>query len=233
MIVVVEVKNIEKYYPKYQDRLLSWIKLYFRDSIDGRTKTLYKNFFNDPEVENLDEINRYRLLSLIAKQAELKRPVPLDEKRINEMGWNLKKCPISNTIRVLSEKFISVCCDSEKPAVQNRELRIENKELRIQNEVPDIFFEFYKIYPGTKSKTKNYQYLVKLYKDEVATILPKLKPALEKEIAHKDKLKQAGVFCSPWKNLETWIHKRCWEQELSNIEILPTKIKEVDEKFAI
>ena len=40
-----------------------------------------------------------------------------------------------------------------------------------------------------------------------------LLPALEKEIAHKQKLIEAKQFCPEWKNLQTWINQKCWVQE--------------------
>lgn len=107
----IHVNNLEKYLPGYKDRILSWFKLYFRDSIDEKTKVRMKNFFDNPDIEQLDEIDRYRLISLIAKEAELGRPVPLDEKRLITMGWNTKKRSKDLTISLLQGKFIS--CNKE------------------------------------------------------------------------------------------------------------------------
>jgi hypothetical protein len=115
----VHVKNLEKYLPEYKDRVLTWFKFHFRDSLDRKTKLKCKNFFNDEMIEALDEIDKYRYISLIAKEAELGRPVPLDEKRVFEMGWNVKKRPISLTIRMLLLK--NLLCDTESNKVCDTE----------------------------------------------------------------------------------------------------------------
>ncbi|MFA5300525.1 MAG: hypothetical protein WC389_20250, partial [Lutibacter sp.] len=154
-IITVHIKNLEKYLPDYKDRILSWFKIYFRDSVDRKTKIRFNNFFNDEVIEKLDEVSRYRFISLIAKECELGRPVPLDEKRINEMGWNTKKCPISLTLRMLSGRIITgdqqcdnVChIDKDKDKDKDKEEDKEQNFLEFENSVLKKWNEFCDKFP--------------------------------------------------------------------------------------
>ena len=77
----------------------------------------------------------------------------------------------------------------------------------------EAFLEAYKIYPGSKSKTDNFK-TFKKHKDW-KECLPLLKPAVEKEVGHKEALKYYGEFCPDFKNFKTWLNQRCWEQEFT------------------
>lgn len=128
------LKNLDKYIPNYKDRTNSWIKLYFRDSQHPQNKDIhYHNLLTDQEVEQLDELNRYRLISIMLVEALLGRPIPVEQKAHNKytllMGWDLRKCPISRTRRLL-QPFIEVCySDSKRPnAVTERANTEKEKE---------------------------------------------------------------------------------------------------------
>jgi len=131
--MTVHINNLEKYLPGYKDRILSWIKIYFRDSMTNEetNNNHFRNFFNDEHIETLCEIDRYRYISLICKEVELGRPVPLDKKRLVEMGWDTKKRPISLTLKML-QGIISTCntegsipCTVDKEEEEDKE---EDKE---------------------------------------------------------------------------------------------------------
>lgn len=76
-----------------------------------------------------------------------------------------------------------------------------------------IFEDFRNKYPGTKRGLKTE--LDSFLKNNSSEIIPFLLPALEKEIAHRNKLLLANQFIPNWKNLSTWINKKCWEQEFT------------------
>lgn len=75
------------------------------------------------------------------------------------------------------------------------------------------FDEFRKSYPGTKrgliTEFENFKKKHKDWKD----ILPLLLPAIKKEIAWHEEKQRKKEFCPEYKMLQTWINKRCWEQE--------------------
>jgi len=102
--------------------------------------------------------------------------------------------------------------------VEHMENENENEIVNINNiEIPSEFIEFYNLYPGTKSKKKDWENFKKKFKTEIKSIIPLLKPNLEKEITYKAKLKELGQFCPEWKILTTWINNRCWEQEFPDV----------------
>lgn len=86
-----------------------------------------------------------------------------------------------------------------------------------------LFENFREEYPGNKNgflvEFKNF----KRHSDWMESI-SKLIPALEIELEHKAKRLKTG-FAPQWKNLQTWINQRCWEQELEEIKIIPTQSK--------
>ncbi len=89
------------------------------------------------------------------------------------------------------------------------------------NETKQLFDRFRQAYPGTKrGLDTEFENFMKKYNEETTVLLI---PALEKEINHKQKLKDAKQFCPEWKNLSTWINQRCWEQELPPIEAMNGK----------
>lgn len=107
-VKAVHVVNIEKYVPAYKDRAFSWLKIYCRDAYDKKTDTHYRSFFDDDEITHLDELNRYRFISLVAREVTLGGPVPLDERNLKIMGWDLEKCSKSRTLAVLQKLVVSV-----------------------------------------------------------------------------------------------------------------------------
>jgi len=108
----LHVINLEKYIPSYTDRAWAWVKVYCRDSYDRKSGKTFRSFLDDPVIETLDEVSRYRFISLILREAYIGRPVPLDPKNLNIMGWDEKVCPKSKTLRVLHKLIETV---TQKP----------------------------------------------------------------------------------------------------------------------
>ncbi|MDR2652241.1 MAG: hypothetical protein LBC68_08005, partial [Prevotellaceae bacterium] len=76
-----------------------------------------------------------------------------------------------------------------------------------------IFENFRKLFGGTKKGLDTeFENFIKKHKDW-KNVLPKLLPAVELEIEWRAKRNAAGAFVPQWKNLQTWINQRCWEQE--------------------
>ena len=93
------------------------------------------------------------------------------------------------------------------------------------DEIPEEFLEAYKLYPGTKSRAQNFKVFKKAKDWKEA--LPKLKPAIQLEIKVKNDLKSKSQFCPEWKNFNTWLNKRCWEDEYEGYDINDTNSKDV------
>lgn len=85
------------------------------------------------------------------------------------------------------------------------------------------FESFRKKYPGTKrGHDTEFNNFKKKHKDW-KIVLPLLEPAVDGQIAYRKKLKEVGAFIPNWKNMQTWLNQRCWEEESG--EIIP-KVKD-------
>lgn len=90
-------------------------------------------------------------------------------------------------------------------------------------ELEEKFENFRKQYQGKKlGLEKEFENFKKKHKDW-KQVIDKLMPALQAEINWR---KNKVGFVPEWKNLQTWLNQRCWEQEF---EASPTPKKELKE----
>jgi len=91
--------------------------------------------------------------------------------------------------------------------------KVKDKKVKI------VFEEARKIYPGTKrGLDTEFTNFKKKHKDW-RNILPLLKPAIERQIQSRE---IATGFVPNWKNFQTWINNRCWEEQLKITEATKT-----------
>ena len=128
--------------------------------------------------------------------------------------WNKTDTPVYEPIRPnTNDTDIEKDMDSDSDIGKDIDTK---KNKIIANKVK---FELFRIaYIGTKrgldTEFDNF------IKSNDAEIIDLLLPALKKEIAEKQRLKDAKQFCPEWKNLKTWIYQKCWEQEFTEPEKL-------------
>ena len=81
------------------------------------------------------------------------------------------------------------------------------------DELEKLFDEFRKAYPtqkrGLQTEFANFKKKHKDWKE----VLPLLLPAIQAEIAWHEEKRRKREFCPQYKNFQTWINQRCWEQE--------------------
>lgn len=113
--------------------------------------------------------------------------------------------------------------DSKSNAIaSHRHLPIENENKDIDL-LKEKFEIFRKQYQGKKlGLEKEFENFKKKHKDW-KEVIDKLEPALLAEINWR---KNKVGFVPEWKNLQTWLNKRCWEQEF---EATPAPKKELVE----
>lgn len=108
--------------------------------------------------------------------------------------------------------------DSKKDCKKTAEKQQKNTNNNDNNEnknISVIFDVFRTAFPGAKRGLQTeLDNFLKKYNSEIVHLLL---PALEKEKQYHFDLKQAGEFEPSWKNLSTWVEKKCWEQELPEI----------------
>jgi hypothetical protein len=101
--------------------------------------------------------------------------------------------------------------------LQGRKDKDKDKEQDKDKEEREIFDIFRKQYSGIKRGNEiEFNNFVKKHKDW-REILPLLSKRLEYQIEARQARKDKSMFVAPWKNLQTWINQRCWE-EIINIE---------------
>lgn len=111
------------------------------------------------------------------------------------------------------KNFIYV--DNKGMNVNNeRQSREEVKrEENNKNDFFDSFKDFQNIYPGKKRSTETEFENFKNNIDNWKEIIRLLIPAIQKEETFRKKAKEEHRFFPDPKDLQTWINKRCWEQE--------------------
>lgn len=89
----------------------------------------------------------------------------------------------------------------------------KNIQKETEFELLKIFDKFRKKYPGTKRGAEiEFDNLKKKYKKEFKTIIPILEQELDRQFAERTKKMTAGNFVPEWKNLQTYINNRAWEE---------------------
>lgn len=103
---------------------------------------------------------------------------------------------------------------SDGNAIKGKERKgKEIKEKKTKEEKLKVFDIFRKSYQGTKlGNEKEFLNFQKKHKDW-KEILPDLSALLVCQKNEREMLKNANQFVPPWKNLQTWINNRCWEEE--------------------
>ena len=96
----IHIKNLEKYNPGYTDRSLIWCKIYF-----SMINSSY-------EFENIDDVDKWRLIALIMLELQIKKPIPNDDRWL-QRKISTNKRPISLTLKMLHNFIEYVTEDSE------------------------------------------------------------------------------------------------------------------------
>ena len=94
--------------------------------------------------------------------------------------------------------------DKDKEEIVSNDYKILKEQFEI----------FRQNYPGTKRGLNiEFENLKKKYKDW-KEIIPVLSDALNYQKSAREIKHRAGGFVPEWKNLQTWINQRCWEEEI-------------------
>ena len=109
----------------------------------------------------------------------------------------------------------------------------ENKDKDInktnENEI-EIFEVFRKKYGGTKRGSQTEFDNFKRHKDW-KVCLPLLSIAVDNQIRERKYKESNKIFLPEWKNLQTWINQRCWEQEVGLVGEITQESKEDKRDF--
>lgn len=127
----IHVRNLEKFHPGYRDRKLQWAKIFF-DMVQG-----------DPDCELIeDEIDWARLVKIIILELEAQQPLPNLDRYWKKKGFDVKKRPMSLTIKML-HNFLTIVTQNEKLCGLDKEKdkdkeKEEDKDIERRNGRPTI-----------------------------------------------------------------------------------------------
>lgn len=93
---------------------------------------------------------------------------------------------------------------------QEKEKEKEEEEVKEKEEM-SIFNEFRVLYQGTKRGLQTEFGVFKKHKDW-KEVLPNLKSIIQNQIKVRNNKKAKNEFVPEWKNLQTWLNNRCWEE---------------------
>lgn len=97
---------------------------------------------------------------------------------------------------------------------RKEEIREDKKRVDKNIKEKEAFDIFRKSYPGTKKGLETeFQNFTKKHKDWKEVVFD-LKAILDCQKNQRDTLAKSEQFVPPWKNLQTWINQRCWEEEM-------------------
>lgn len=102
--------------------------------------------------------------------------------------------------------------------LQGRKDKEEDKEMDmvkdLDKEEDSLFEIFRQNYPGTKRGHNIELENLKKKHEDWREIIPKLSDALNYQNSCREIKARAGGFVPEWKNLQTWINQKCWEEEI-------------------
>jgi hypothetical protein len=98
--------------------------------------------------------------------------------------------------------------------LQGRKDKDKEQEMDKDKELAAIFEIFRQSYPGTKRGfDPEFENLKKKHK-EWREIVPILSDSLNYQNSCREIKRKSGGFVPEWKNLQTWINQKCWEEEI-------------------
>jgi len=150
----IHIRNLEKFHPGYKDRQLLWAKIHFA-IVQG-----------DPEFELIDnEIDKWRFVAMICLELRAQKPLPNLDSYWQKQGFNLKKRPMSLTLKML-HNFVTLDTLGRESCTPE-ESRVE--ESRVEEIVSERDFETtWKDYPnrvGKKNALRHFTASVKTLAD--------------------------------------------------------------------
>ncbi len=198
---------------------------------ESKIKTALKKLQSTKEIA-IKTTNKYTKISLL-KFNDYQNEIEEDDKQIDNKSTTNREQKANKSIsndKQIDNKSLQLNKDNN-----NNKEKKENKENN-----KDIFENFRKIYPGTKKGLDTEFNNFKKKHSDWKEVLPKLNIAIQYQIKEREsiKLKDPKAFVPNWKNLQTWVNQRCWEEEIGEVEsneeeinYIPVKPEVPDEEF--
>lgn len=110
------------------------------------------------------------------------------------------------------------------PQIREEKIREEKKRTNTLSESADLltFDQFRKLFGGTKRGNETEFLNFKKKHKDWNDVLPKLPEIILTQIENRKQKELKRMFVPQWKNLQTWINQRCWEEEC----LIPEPVKQ-------
>jgi len=122
----IHIKSLEKFHPGYKDRRLQWAKIYF-DMVQG-----------DPDCELIEsEIDWSRLVKMILLELRARKPLPNSDHYWTKNGFNIKKRPMSLTLKMLHNFVDIVDIDTQllkDCVIEKSKIRVDKDKIRVDKD---------------------------------------------------------------------------------------------------
>jgi hypothetical protein len=120
MMEYISIKNLEKYHPGYKDRTMTWAKIHVA-MVHG-----------DPEFELVEsEIDKWRFVAMVLLEMHSKKPLPNISRYWTSKGFDLKKRPMSLTLKMLHNFVVAVTEDVGEASPRVEESRVDKNRIDI------------------------------------------------------------------------------------------------------
>lgn len=123
--------------------------------------------------------------------------------------------PIQSYITLLKKHSLWKLYTKGIHTLKEKEKDMEKEKDKVEDKEKEIFDVARKEYPGTKRGIDTEYSNFKKKHSDWRDVLKLLLPAIMEQIKFRNQLNSAGKFVPDWKNMQTWINNRCWEDEMS------------------
>jgi len=114
----ITVKNLEKHQPSYKDRTMTWAKIHLAMAQ------------GDPEFELIEsEIDKWRYIAIILLEMKSQKPLPDIDRYWRSKGFDLRKRPMSLTIKMLHNFLECVTLDGKSVSPRVEESRVDKSRV--------------------------------------------------------------------------------------------------------
>lgn len=188
----IHIRNLEKFHPGYKDRTLQWGKIYFK-MVQG-----------NPDCDLIEnEIDWGRLIKLILLELEAQQPLPNIDRYWVKKGFDIKKRPMSLTIKML-HNFITLSTTLQKESYVDKEKDKDKEKSKSRDVYNRVFEQLWNTYPnriGKKEAERHFNASVKTPQD-VDAIKKALQNYLNSERVHKGYAQNGSTWFNNWRD---WI----------------------------
>jgi len=165
----------------------------------------------DIEPEKLKQIIDYFIVLKLIESDDNRIFSPNQKNRFNSL---IRKRETERNKYSSSEIEENSILDNESTQSRVEKSRVDKKTLSDS----EVFDDFRKLYFGIKKSNQtefeNFKKKTKDWKE----VLPQLTEIIKKQIEYRRRLALKNEFVPEPKHLQTWINKRCWEDEIPNME---------------